>query len=135
MFGRKWVCFGWGASETNRSASSPVRCRRSNLDNRRPTCSTCPESVILIQPEAMMPTLTASPARSNSPTVERNRLASRKGGVWASAVNQAGWGGPASIVVCVGQEARDALSSGQEALEAWRVRNEEVIPYLDNPWR
>ncbi len=33
-----------------------------------------------------------SPAFFNALTVERNRLASWKGGVWASAVNQAGWG-------------------------------------------
>ncbi len=39
-----------------------------------------------------MPTLTASPARSNALTVERNRLASWDGGVWASAANRAGWG-------------------------------------------
>ncbi len=39
-----------------------------------------------------MPTLTASPAFSNFRTVERNRLASWKGGVWASAANRAGWG-------------------------------------------
>ncbi len=39
-----------------------------------------------------MPNTTASPAFSNSPIVERNRLASWDGGVWASAANRAGWG-------------------------------------------